>query len=93
MLRLAKDNDFELVFVRVRRQPGQDGSAPPQSTALKQYIAELDAYLTGHGATLIDFTHDRRIRPTMYGEGDHIALASQQRYTELFCEKLEEVRK
>lgn len=84
MLRLAREADIRLAFIRVQRRPGADGP-PPQSAALKKYTADLAAYLAAHGAYFHDDWGDADEPLSAYADGDHLTAAARVQYTELFA--------
>ena len=92
MIKLAKDNHVQLVFIRVQRRP-VNNMPPVQSTALKQYIKELDSYLKQENIVFHDFNGDPRITLDMYGTGDHIDEKKNNLYTEIFAETLRGILK
>lgn len=84
-LHLAKQNNIQLVFLRVQERPTADGpkSDPP---VLQKYMEDMKTYLAGNGAYFYDFTGDPELPLSAYHDGDHIADAQQ--YTRLFVRRL-----
>jgi hypothetical protein len=87
MIRDARRSGIRLCFVRVQRRPIDDGP-PPQSRALRRYVADLRRYLEEQGALFHDDTGDPALTLDMYGDGDHIAAHARDRYTRLLYERL-----
>lgn len=85
MIELARDEGIHLHFVRVRRRP-RGGVGRVDSDELRQYIADLYAYLDQHGASHTDLTQEARITEDRYGNGDHIHPDHRAWYTRLFHE-------
>lgn len=86
MLRLAEQAGVRLAFVRAQRRPTAVGP-PPQSDALKQYVADLEAWLEDRGAYFYDDWGDPDQPLSLYADGDHLTTAGRLRYTERFSEK------
>ncbi len=87
MLRDAARAGLKICLVRVQRRP-IDGRPPQQSAALRQYVADLRAYVESRGGVLHDDTGDPAMTLDMYEDGDHIARDARDRYTTLFYERL-----
>lgn len=87
MVRLARAHDVRICFVRVQRRPRPDGP-PPESPALRRYIADLRTWLAANGAGFHDFTGDPDYTLDWYKDGDHMGGWTRRRYTELFAVKL-----
>ena len=86
ILRLAKESNVRLAFIRVQRRPTAEGP-PPQSDALKKYVDDLKAYLSAHHAYFHDDWGDPDEPLAAYADGDHLTAAGRRRYTERFAEK------
>jgi hypothetical protein len=87
MLRDGREAGLTLVFVRVQRRP-VGGQPPVQSPALRRYVAQLQAYIEGHGAIFMDDTGDPAQTIDMYEDGDHLSREGRRRYTEQFASRL-----
>ncbi len=81
----AKDHGIDLWFYRVKRRPN-DGVHRRQSSDLAAYIADLRAWLSGHGAHLVDETGDERLTIDYYSDGDHVSTQKVDAYTRHFYE-------
>jgi hypothetical protein len=88
MIRVAKENDIRLVFIRIQRRPFKKGEPPLQSKKLKNYISDLRNYILENNMGFHDFTGDPEIRLSMYGSGDHIADKYRPKYTRIFYARL-----
>jgi hypothetical protein len=78
---------MRLLFVRVLRRT-VDGQPRPESEAMRQYVADMRAWLAERGAVLVDDRDDPAFATIRYDDGDHIARVDRERYTELFWERL-----
>lgn len=86
IIRLAEASGIKLAFIRAQRRPTEQGP-PPQSDALKRYVADLEKYLEGKGAYFYDDWGDPDEPLSMYADGDHLNSTGKVRYTERFAEK------
>ena len=86
IFRVAEGAKIRLAFIRVQRRPAADGP-PPQSDALKRYVADLQAYVTGRNAYFHDDWGDPDEPLSVYADGDHLTQDGRLRYTERFAEK------
>lgn len=85
MLDVAQENNLTLVFIRVQERPSGNGPVtdPPM---VRNYMTNLEKYLTQHGAYFYDFTGDPELPLSEYHDGDHIRDA--KKYTELFFRRM-----
>lgn len=86
IVRLAEASGIKLAFIRAQRRPTEQGP-PPQSDALKKYVADLEAWLEARGAYFYDDWGDPDTPLSMYADGDHLNSTGKVRYTERFAEK------
>ena len=86
IIRLADQSKIRLAFIRVQRRPAPDGP-PPQSEALRKYVADLQAYLSARNAYFHDDWGDPNQTLSVYADGDHLTQDGRLRYTERFAEK------
>lgn len=86
ILRLARDANIRLAFIRVQRRPTPDGP-PPQPAALTTYVADLKAYLEASGAYFHDDWGDPDQPFSSYADGDHLTAEGRVRYTQRFAER------
>ena len=87
MIRLSRDRDFKIVFVRIQTKPRDDGS-PRQSEALSRYAADLGDYMSEQGVPYVDFTGDPDVDAGLYYDGYHIQARYLEYYTDLFFDRL-----
>jgi hypothetical protein len=87
MLDEAERAGITLCFVRVQRRP-VDNKPPYQSPALRQYIADLKAYVEARGAIFHDDTGDPKLTLEMYEDGDHVNEEWRVYYTENLYDRL-----
>lgn len=85
IIRLAKENNVEIAFIRVQQRPPDTGFVPdkPEMTA---FLNDLQKYLEKHGAAYYDFTGDPAITLSMYALGDHIR--DPKEYTPIFADRV-----
>lgn len=87
MIDMAKENNIQLVFVRMKRRRDVKPGAQPK--ALQKYIKDLKDYLAENQMTFIDFTDDKRIKIEHYGSGDHLSRdGGRQLFTKMLAEKM-----
>jgi len=87
MLSDARAAHLTICFVRVQRRP-IGGRPPMQSTAMRRYIGDLQAYVESHGGLFHDDTGDPAMTLEMYEDGDHIARQWRSYYTDVFFTRL-----
>lgn len=87
MLSLARSRQLRVVFVRVLRRPVDD-QPPPESPALREYVAKLGAYIRAEGGVLLDDRDDPSLARLPYADGDHVARESCVPYTERLWARL-----
>jgi len=86
MIDMAKENNIQLVFVRMKRR--RDVKPGSQPKALQEYIKNLEDYLAENQVAFIDFTDDKRIKIKHYGSGDHLNKGGGRRlFTKMLAEK------
>jgi hypothetical protein len=91
IIRLAKENGIQLVFIRVKRRPYNEPNfvEPKELTA---YIAQLTAYFKTQQIPFIDFSYDKRLNLSHYSDGDHMNTDSGLKlFTEISAEALEPI--
>ncbi|MBW8713001.1 MAG: hypothetical protein JF632_02835 [Acidobacteria bacterium] len=87
MLRDARAAGLTLCLVRVQRRP-VGGRPPAQSSAMRRYIRDLQAYVQANGGVFHDDTGDPALTLDMYEDGDHLARTAQTAYTDIFFDRL-----
>ena len=88
MIKLAKDNDINLVFIRLKRRRDTEQGKEPKK--LKKYIQDLNGYLSENDLPFLDFTHDERIKIEHFDVGDHLAHFRRSNGREVFTQILAE---
>jgi hypothetical protein len=87
MISLAKTNDINLIFVRVKRR--RDLALGRQPEALRKYMKNLEGYFKKNKIIYIDFTGESRIKEEHYANGDHLKSPEGSRlFTRLLAEVL-----
>ena len=87
MLRDARNAGVTLVFIRVQRRPAGN-QPPPLGPGLRQYVADLRAYIEANGGRWRDDTGDPLLTLDMYEDGDHLAQRARYRYTEILFDRI-----
>jgi hypothetical protein len=90
MIATAREHDLHLCFVRVLRRP-VDRQPPPESPALQRYVADLNRYLRGQGALVLDDRDDPELAQLDYADGDHISRDARGPYTTRFWSKIQDL--
>ncbi|MBW8034999.1 MAG: hypothetical protein FVQ79_05020 [Planctomycetes bacterium] len=70
MIKIADKKNIELVFVRVKKR--RDLKPDSEPARLKSYITDLKSYMEKNNVTMLDFTHDSRLKLGHYAGGDHL---------------------
>jgi hypothetical protein len=60
---------------------------PPQSDALKRYVADLKAWIEANGGIFHDDTGDPEQTLDLYEDGDH--FGNRRRYTEILRKRFD----
>ena len=87
MLELAHQRGIELIFLRVRRL-NELGPAYRDPPGLAAYMAELRAYLSAHGAGLLDETQNPEITADYFLGDDHVINTKLLEFTDLFWREI-----
>lgn len=85
MLDLAQNNQFRVLFFRVKRRAD---FKPQRDPRLTTYVQDLRRYVESRNAVLFDESSDPRITEELYGDGDHLSPLAQSFYTKYFWERL-----
>ena len=87
ILKLLKEQNITPLFIRAKRRRDLDDQAEPRE--VQEYIRELTAYLTSHGALLLDFSHEERLTEAHFGPGDHLSTTDgRQLFMRLLSDQL-----
>ncbi|MBF0357885.1 MAG: hypothetical protein HQL70_04705 [Magnetococcales bacterium] len=89
IIRLGKEAELDLVFVRIQSRPNEDGSVV-DGDLLVNYVKELKEYVAESGYGFYDLTGDPNITWSMYNDGAHIAPKHMKSWTENFVVRLRE---
>jgi hypothetical protein len=91
IIRLCKDNNVQLVLVRMRiLRFARPGSEPP---ALRAYGEKLAEYLKQNGVIYLDYSNDTQLTEQYYADPVHMNSAGQVFFTKIFGNDLEAVLK
>lgn len=87
MVQLARDNDVQLIFVRVKRRREVEGLTAP--TGLDDYIQNLQQWFSQQQVPFIDFSDEPRLKLEHYADGDHLNREDGRTlFTQLLAERL-----
>lgn len=89
MIRLAKENDIQVIFVRLKINPAEGD----ESHALQDYIRDLRGYLSQNDIPFLDFQSDTRLIEQLFRDVTHLNEAGRRIFTRLLAEALEPVLK
>lgn len=85
IIKLCKENDVELIFVRVKRK--RDVFDNKQPVELMSYQEKLRIYLEEKEVSFIDYSKNSSIRSEHFDKGDHLSLESgMPLFTRIFSE-------
>ncbi len=89
LIRLAKANQIQLHFHRIKRKPASN-HARPDGAVMATYMRELAKYLKAEGCFFTDESGDLSLTLEMYVDGDHISSNKeiQKRYLANFWERV-----
>lgn len=83
IIRLTQERGIQLIFVRaptyIFTEPANE---PP---ALKQYLADLQAYLAARNIPMIDLSHADGIGPEQFVDPHHLTLKGRHIFTPIFA--------
>ncbi|HET9590956.1 MAG TPA: hypothetical protein VFO91_19360 [Anaerolineales bacterium] len=86
MIRLAQENDTELVLVRLKTLITGEQDA----RAVERYIGDLSDYLAGENVQFLDFGQDPRLMASYYKDSLHLTQEGEARFTEILAEGLKD---
>jgi len=87
MVELAAAHRVQLAFVRMKRRRDLEPDREP--AGLPRYEQQLVAWLAERRISVIDFTHDDRLRAEHYAVGDHLSRGAGRRlFTVLLADAL-----
>lgn len=70
MIRMAKDNDIALHFVRIKTIGRAKGLR--DSDRITEFIEDLAVYLEERDVGFVDYSYEESIKPEHYATGDHL---------------------
>jgi hypothetical protein len=82
------DRDLAQIVVLWKPVNVANGEPIPEED---QFIADAIAYFVANGIPYVDFYHDDRIVPAMYGKGDHYNAEGRARVTEILTEAIRQI--
>lgn len=85
MIRIAKENNIELIFVRIKVETSYLG---PELT---QYLNSLETYFAENDVTYLDFGNDNRLSHEFFMDGIHLNEQGMNLFTELLAKELMEL--
>ncbi len=87
IIRLAKKNNIELVFVRVKlRRYTEEGEG--ESSEMSQYMKELKQYLKTQEIPLLDFSKNKKLTAKHFSDHIHLNKEGQKIFTKAFASKI-----
>ncbi|RJP54986.1 MAG: hypothetical protein C4557_02050 [Anaerolineaceae bacterium] len=86
MIEIAKTNDINLVFVRIKVKSGVENS--PE---LDRYLVSLQAYLKERSVPLLDFGNDPRLTDDLFRDSIHFNKKGMELFTQIVAEGLMEI--
>lgn len=86
IVRLCRENDIELIFVRSRKQ--YYAGMPAEPRGLQTYLDGLQDYLASQGAAYLDMNGDPRLVPSIYTDPVHVSEAGRQVFTQVLADLL-----
>lgn len=90
IIQLAKANNIELIFVRIKRR--RDIEPRKQEEELLNYISDLRKKLESEGVIMIDYTNDKRLTEAHYAAGDHLNKEPGMKlFTEMVADTLKPI--
>jgi hypothetical protein len=89
MIEVAKQEDIQLIFVRMKRRRDLEPEREPP--ALAEYMERMERYLRKQGAPLLDFTGETRLKKEHYAAGDHLNQKGNTLFTQLLVQRVKEI--
>lgn len=91
MIRIAKENNIQIVFVRIKVQTV--GTQIANSPAMFNYLASLTDYLANENIPLLDFGSDPRLTHNLFRDSIHLNEQGQIVFTKMIADELKEIFK
>jgi len=86
IIRLAQERGIQLVFVRAPTNLFPNPADEP--AGLKQYMADLNAYLTEQNILMLDLSRIQGIGPAQFSDPHHMTLEGKAIFTSVLAETL-----
>ncbi|MGB1242188.1 MAG: hypothetical protein ACPG49_06685 [Chitinophagales bacterium] len=87
IIRLAKKNNIELIFVRVKlKKYTEEGEG--ESPEMSQYMKELKQYLKTQETPLLDFSKNKKLTAKHFSDHIHLNKEGQKIFTKAFAAKI-----
>jgi hypothetical protein len=86
IVRLCRENNIELIFVRSRKQ--YYAGMPGEPRGLQAYLGGLQEYLDANGVAYLDMNGDPRLVPAIYTDPIHVSAQGRQVFTQVLTDLL-----
>jgi hypothetical protein len=86
IIRLCRENNIQLIFVRAKTFRFSSPSAEPP--ALREYLRALEDYLMQNGVLYVDINADPRVTREDYLDRFHVMPEARGRYTQMLADGL-----
>ena len=87
IIRLCKENDIKLIFVRTKTL--RFSREVPEPDGLAEYIDDLSRYLQSKGILLIDFSRSERLTPSLFVDINHLNSEGKRVFTEMLVQAIQ----
>ncbi len=84
MIRLAQENNIQLIFVHARTLTYPSAEAEPKG--MSEYKRDLAAYLKANDIPLLDFSYDPRLPPEYFEDPLHMNATGQAAFSQILAE-------
>ncbi len=91
MIRLSRERGIQLVVVRLKNE--MTGTGNRETASMKNYIADLSAYLDEQGVVFLDYGRDPRLGSEYFKDALHLNPEGEIVFTRILAEGLNEVLK
>ncbi len=91
MIRLSKENNIQLILVRLKSGIGtKDGM---ETSSIKRYMRDLSEYLQEENVLLLDYGADPRLKSEYFKDPLHLSKKGETFFTQLLAEGLNNLLK
>lgn len=87
MIRIAKEIDVKLVFVRIKVETVDTTQTPE----LENYLEDLRAYLNAEGISLLDYGDDPRLSSEFFLDSIHLNEEGKSLFTQMVADGMKQV--